>query len=116
MIYFGAQNDPKIVPLRPIFNTPLKVAQIDMYTTTDIRNQGKRFEKMAKDQNFNIFWGPKWPKNWVSEAHIRHTSKSTCNEHVKQYQCEASENILRKWPNTRISTYFGAQMAQKLAL
>ena len=25
MIYFGAQNDPEIGPLRPIFNTPLKV-------------------------------------------------------------------------------------------
>ena len=32
MIYFGAQNEPEIGPLRPIFNTPLKVAQIDMYT------------------------------------------------------------------------------------
>ena len=25
MIYFGAQNDPEIGPLRPIFNTNLKV-------------------------------------------------------------------------------------------
>ena len=30
MIYFKAQNDPEIEPLRLIFNTPLKVAQIDM--------------------------------------------------------------------------------------
>ena len=30
MLYFGGQNDPEIGLLRPIFNTPLKVAQIDM--------------------------------------------------------------------------------------
>ena len=35
MIYLGAQNDPEIGPLGTIFNTPLKVAQIDMYTKTD---------------------------------------------------------------------------------
>ena len=37
MFYFGAQNDPKIGPLRPIFNTPLKLAKIDMYTKTDVK-------------------------------------------------------------------------------
>ena len=30
MIYFLAQNDLEIGPLRLIFNTPLKVAQIDI--------------------------------------------------------------------------------------
>ena len=34
---FGAQNDPEIGPLRPVFNIPLKVAQIDMYTKTDAK-------------------------------------------------------------------------------
>ena len=34
MFYFGAQYDFEIGPLRPIFNTPLKVAQIDIYTKT----------------------------------------------------------------------------------
>ena len=48
-------------------------------------------------------------KNWASEAHILHTFKSICNEHVKQYCCETSENFLRKWPNTRNLTNFGAQ-------
>ena len=37
MIYFRAPNDPGIEPLRPIFNTPPKVAQIDMYTKTDAK-------------------------------------------------------------------------------
>ena len=37
MIYFGAQNDPEIGALRPILKTPLKVAQIDMYTKTDMK-------------------------------------------------------------------------------
>ena len=58
---------------------------------------------------FYLFWGPKRLKNWASEAHILHTPETTFNEHLKQHWCETSENVLRKWPNTRISTYFGAQ-------
>ena len=57
---------------------------------------------------FLLIWGPKWPKNWLSEAHIIPTSKSTCNEHVIRYGCETSENLMRKRPNTRIFTDFGA--------
>ena len=37
MIYLGVQNDPEIGPLGPIFNTPLKVAQIVMYTKTEAK-------------------------------------------------------------------------------
>ena len=37
MIYFVAQNDLEIGSLRPIFNTPIKVAQIDVYTKTDAK-------------------------------------------------------------------------------
>ena len=37
MINFGVQNDSDIGVLRPIFKTPLKVAQIDMYTKTDAK-------------------------------------------------------------------------------
>ena len=40
MIYFGAQNEPKIWPVRPIFNTPLKVAQIEMHTKNDVKPVG----------------------------------------------------------------------------
>ena len=83
MIYLGAQNDPEIGPLGPIFNTLLKVAQIDMYTKTDAQPVGY-FEKMTEDRNFDLFGDP----NWASVAHILHTSKSTWNEHVKQYCCE----------------------------
>ena len=106
MIYLGAQNDPEIGPLVPIFNTPLKVAQIDIYTKTDAKPVDF-FLEMTKDRNFDLFGGPKWPKYWASEAHILHTYKSTWNEHVKQYCCETSENVLRKWPNTRNLSYFG---------
>ena len=73
---------------------------------------------MTEDQNFYLFWRPKWPKNWTTEAHtcILHTSKSTCNEQVKQYWCDTSENFLRTWPKTLILTYFGPKMAPKLGL
>ena len=47
----------------------------------------------TQEQNFYLCWGSKWPKNWASEAHILHTFKSTCNEHVKQYWYETSENV-----------------------
>ena len=53
--------------------------------------------------------GATCPKNWASRAHYLHTSESTYNEHVKQYWCETGEHLLRKWPNTRILSYFGAQ-------
>ena len=32
------------------------------------------FGGMTKDRNFGLLYGPKWPKNWTSEAHILHTS------------------------------------------
>ena len=44
-----------------------------------MQNQWKLFEKMTKDWNLDLFWDPKWPKNWASEAHILHTSKSSYN-------------------------------------
>ena len=44
-------------------------------------NQWKLFEKMTKDLNSDYFVA----QNWVSEAHIPHTTESTWNEHVKQY-------------------------------
>ena len=46
------------------------------------------FEKMTKDRNFYLFWGPKSPQNWASDAHIVHTSKSTCNEYMRQHWCD----------------------------
>ena len=67
------------------------------------------FEKMAEDRDFDLFGGPKWPKSWASVAHILHPYKSTWNEHMKQYCCDTSENFLKKWPNTRNLSYFGAQ-------
>ena len=104
MIYWGAQADPEIGSLGPIFNTPLKVAQIDMYTKTGAQPVGNFWEN-------DFLGGPKWPTNWASEAHILHTSKSTWNEYVKQYCCETSEFFLRKWPNTR--NFLGPKMTQK---
>ena len=105
MIYLGAQNDPDIGPLGPIFDTPLKSAQIDMCTKTDAKPVEIFWENYQRP-DFLLIWGP---KNWASEAHILHTYKSTWNGHVKQYCCETSENFLRKWPNTRNLSYFGAQ-------
>ena len=53
-------------------------------------------------------------QNWASEAHIPYTTESTCNEHVKQYECEISENFLRKWSDSRLLTYFGVHNGPKI--
>ena len=37
MFYFGAQNDTEIGPMKPIFNTLLKIAQIDKQTKTNVK-------------------------------------------------------------------------------
>ena len=70
--------------------------------------QWKIFEKMTKDLNHVLIWGPKWLVNWASEADIQHTSKRYSNWHVNQDWCETSGNFLRKWTKTGIFTYSGA--------
>ena len=39
---FG-ENDPEIGPLGPIFNTPLKLVQVDMYVHQDWRETSGKF-------------------------------------------------------------------------
>ena len=94
MIYFGDQNASEIGPLRLIFNISLNAAQIGRYTKTDAKPV-ENFEKITKDQNFYLYLGPTWPTKRASEAHILQISYSTYNEHVKQYWCETSANLLR---------------------
>ena len=70
---------------------------------------------MTKDRNFYLFWGPKWPKYWTPQAHIPHTSKSTCNEHVKQHWRQTSENFFEKVTKVPIFfTYFGVRNGPKI--
>ena len=101
LTYFGAQSGPKIGLLKPIFVTPLKALAMRMSNNTDVKPV-KTYKEMTKDRNFYLFWAPNWPlKIWplrpIFHAHI---SKITCDEHVKQYWCETSENVLRKWPKS----------------
>ena len=84
-----------------------------MHTKTDAQPV-EIFWENDQDRNFDLFGGPKWPQNWASEAHILHTSKSTWNEHVKQYCCETSENFFEKLPNTTNFSYFGAQNSPEI--
>ena len=84
-----------------------------MHTKTDAQPV-EIFWENDQDRNFYLFGGPKWPQNWASEAHILHTSKSTWNEHVKQYCCETSENFLRNYQTPQIFLTLGPKIAQKL--
>ena len=110
---FGTQNDPKIWPTRSLFNSPLKIAPMTMWTTTDAKPV-VTFWRNDKKQTFDPFGGLKCPDNRAYEAHILHSSKSISTEHVKQYWCWTKWNVLRKWPKTGIFTYFGAHNGPKI--
>ena len=99
----------KIGPLRPIFNTPLKVAYQVWYETS-----GTLLENDQRPE-FLLILQSERPQNWASGAHILHTSKSTCSEHVKQYWCE-TVNFLRKWPTTEFWLTLGPRKAHELVL
>ena len=100
---FGGPKWPGNWASGPIFDTPLKLTQIDMCTQTD----AKPVELFWENDQRREFWLIRGPKNWASEAHILHTYEE--NGHGKQYCCETSENFLRKWPNTTNLSYLGAQ-------
>ena len=105
MIYLGSQNDPENWASEANIQHASKSSSNWHVHEDWCETSGKFFEKMTKDRNFYLFWSPKWSQNWSSDAQILHTSKSTRNEAiVTPYQWK----FLRKWPNTRILTYFGA--------
>ena len=47
----------------------------------------KGFKKLTKHYNFELFWGPKCPRDLAFEAHIENISESTSNEHKRAYWC-----------------------------
>ena len=91
-------------PKWPIFSTHLKVLAMSMWSGTEVKPV-KTLRKWPKTW-FWLILEPKMVPKVGSEAHITHTTESTCNDHVKQYWCETSENFLRKWPKSRILTYW----------
>ena len=74
----------------------------------------KTFWENDQKTNFDLFVGPKWPDNRVSDAHNLHNFKSRFNEHVKQFRCETNGNVLKKWPMTRTLTYLRVQNSPKI--
>ena len=81
-----------------------------------MRNLWKGFDKKWPKSEFLLIWGPKVSQKLnLWGPYILHTSKSTCNEHVKQYWCETSKNFFRTWPKkARILTYFGVKNGPKI--
>ena len=59
--YLGTQSDPKIGLLMPIYSTHLN--KFASMWSNILGNQWKLFEKITKDQNFHVFWDPKWPQS-----------------------------------------------------
>ena len=60
-----------------------------------------------------MLYFPRWPENWASEGHILHTSKSNCNENMKQYWCETSETFCESDQRSEFWPTLGPKMAQK---
>ena len=58
MVYFKAQNDLKIGPLRPIFSTPLKVPEMRMWSNTDVKPV-KTFWENEQRLEFQLILGSK---------------------------------------------------------
>ena len=67
------------------------------------------FRKKNKHQNFDLLWGPKWPRIWAFEAHVVHISESSSNEHIKQDYCEPRATFWTKYLKTWILPYLEAQ-------
>ena len=84
-----------------------------MWSNTDMKPV-KTFWENDQRPEFVIIFGSKWLQNLASEAHIPHTTENTSNEHVKQYWCKTSENVLRKWLKSKILTYFGVQNGSQI--
>ena len=99
----------KIKPSRPIFNTPLKVTQIDVYTQTS----GKIFEKIKKTGMFTYFEARIGPKIGPLSP-IFSTHKSTC-----KWACEAiiiDVKPVRTFCGSDFLLTLGLKMVQKLGL
>ena len=52
---FGPKMTQEIGSLTPIFNTPLKVAKIDIYAKTDAKPVEKYWENDQNTRIFNLF-------------------------------------------------------------
>ena len=52
-----------------------------VWNNTDVKAVKTFWE--TKVQNFDLRWGPKWPKNWNFEAHIVHISESSSELQVR---------------------------------
>ena len=63
-----------------------------------------------------IFWGPRWPGNWASEAIIQHTSKSSSNWYVNYGWCETSGNCWENVQRPEILLILASKVAQILDL
>ena len=77
-------------------------------------NQWKLFEKVTKHQNFDLLWGPEWPRNWTFGAHIVHISESSPNGHIKQDWSESTGNFFRKYSKTLIMTHLESKSGPKI--
>ena len=70
---------------------------------------GKYLTKMTEDLNDDLFWGPKWPGNWASEANIYTPLNIPQIDMLTKTDGKPVENFWKKWPKTGNFTYLRAQ-------
>ena len=117
LTYFGTQNGPKIGPLRPMF------PQTAESSCNEHVKQQCTWKTFMIHQTF-VWWAFHILFIFVKSL-IRHLGLAIgyvrCvrgfSWTLKQYWCETSESFLRRWPKSRILTYFwGAKVSPKLDL
>ena len=116
MFYFGAQNDTKIGPMKPIFNTLLKIAQIDMHTKTNVKPVDNFLENDQRRDffiNFGAQSGPTiGPLRPIFSTHLKVLAMSMwSNTDVKQVK-----TFWEKDQRPELWLILATKMAPKLGL
>ena len=116
MIYLGAENDPEIGPLGPIFNTSLKVAQMDVYTKTDAQPVGNCLENDQRPEFFTYLGAQSGPKIGTLR-HIFSTPLKVLG--MSMWSNTVVKPVKTFWESDQTPEIFftlGPKMAQKLGL
>ena len=87
-----------------------------MWSNTDVKPAKTFWENDQRPEFWLISWPKMAPKNWTSEAHIPHTTESTCGEHVKEYWCETVKTFWERDQSPEFWLTLGFKEAQKLGL
>ena len=120
MFYLGAQTLPENRASGANIQHTSKCSSNWHVNPDWCETSGKCLKKLPKSGILTYFWAPKFlPRRLIFSTHLKvlATSWGPCSTHrwkYSQWTCEATLmwnqwKLLRKWPNSRILTFFGVQ-------